>query len=98
MSTIGELFAPKFMDERQALTVEMQVAMARDLGADSLRYLPVESIARAIDKPANALCQGCITGNYPTDCGQRLYQLAVSNEESGGESGGGSRTYESSKA
>ncbi len=98
MSTIGELFAPKFMVDGQPLTDEMQVAMAKDLGADSLRYLPVESIARAIDKPPEALCQGCITGGYPTDCGQKLYQVAVSNEKNGGESTDGSRTYESSKA
>ncbi len=37
-----------------------------DLGADSLRYLPVESIARAIALPAEKLCQACVTGEYPT--------------------------------
>ena len=44
----------------------------RDLGADSLRYLPVESIARAIGLDADQLCQACITGEYPTPCGARL--------------------------
>ena len=48
MSTVDELFAPKFLRGR-ALTDEVQAEMAAALGADSLRYLPVESIARAID-------------------------------------------------
>ena len=100
MSTIGELFAPKFVQQGALLSDEMQAAMAEDLGADSLRYLPVESIARAIDKPATSLCQACITGEYPTACGQRLYQLALENENEGAASQvkEGARTYESSKA
>jgi amidophosphoribosyltransferase len=53
--------------------------MAAALGADSLRYLPVESIARAIHKPTTDLCQACITGRYPTPHGQRLYEIALQN-------------------
>ena len=49
MSTIQELFAPKFGASGGVLTEEMQQEMAKVLGADSLRYLPVESIARAVD-------------------------------------------------
>jgi amidophosphoribosyltransferase len=89
MSTVDELFAPKFMQGRE-LDAEMQADMARSLGADSLRYLPVESIARAIRYDSDQLCQGCITGKYPTPKGQELYQLALS--QSG--QGRASRTYE----
>jgi amidophosphoribosyltransferase len=89
MSTIGELFAPEFMRDGR-LTAEVQATMAADLGADSLRYLPVESIARAIEKDPDQLCQACITGDYPTPSGQKLYQVALDNawHEAG------SRTYE----
>ena len=38
-------------------TEEVQAEMAAELGADSLRYLPVESIARAIDRPADELAR-----------------------------------------
>ena len=48
MSTIGELFAPKFLEDGE-LTEDAQQTMAEQLGADSLRYLPVESIAKAVD-------------------------------------------------
>jgi amidophosphoribosyltransferase len=78
MSTVDELFAPKFLRGRE-LNAEVQAEMAEALGADSLRYLPVESIARAINKPANQLCQACITGRYPTEYGQRLYEVALAN-------------------
>jgi amidophosphoribosyltransferase len=87
MSTVGELFAPQFLDGGE-LTEEAQVAMAERLGADSLRYLPVDAIARAVDLRENQLCRACITGKYPTDCGQQLYQVALKDV---GRSG---RTYE----
>ena len=53
--------------------------MAAQLGADSLRYLPVDAIARAIGQDANHLCRACITGEYPTPCGQHLAQIALEN-------------------
>ncbi len=90
MSTIGELFAPKFLRDGE-LTLEAQNEMARSLGADSLRYLPVHAVSEAIEKPTEQLCQGCITGNYPTPCGQSLYQVAL--DRVGGNLGAG-RTYE----
>jgi amidophosphoribosyltransferase len=90
MSTINELFAPKFLEEGR-LTEASQVRMAAQLGADSLRYLPVESIARAINFDSDQLCQACITGDYPTPFGQELYQLALHNSRANI----GDRTYES---
>jgi amidophosphoribosyltransferase len=89
MSTIGELFAPQYL-RQGVLTEESQAEMAKRLGADSLRYLPVESIARAIGLDSDQLCQACITGDYPTPCGHELYQIALRNN------GDSRRTYESS--
>jgi amidophosphoribosyltransferase len=78
MSTISELFAPKFLHEGP-LTPEIEARMAAQLGADSLRYLPVDAIARAIRLRDEDLCRACITGIYPTPCGQRLAQVALEN-------------------
>ena len=78
MSTVSELFAPHFLHGRP-LTDEIQAEMAATLGADSLRYLPVESIARAIGFDSDQLCQACITGEYPSKIGQQLYQIALDN-------------------
>lgn len=91
MSTIDELFAPQFFDGG-TLTDEVQQRMAQVLGCDSLRYLPVSAIARAIELPSNDLCQACITGEYPTEHGQRLYDIALNNLGKGDTAQ--SRTYE----
>ena len=75
MSTIGQLFAPRFFPPGDPLTYEIQDRMAEDLGCDSLRYLPIESVATAIGIPQEGLCQACIRCEYPTPTGQRLYKL-----------------------
>ena len=92
MSTISELFAPPFLKGGQ-LTEAAQAEMARTLEADSLRYLPVEAIARAVGFDSDQLCQACITGEYPTPYGEKLYQIALNQLGSQGE-----RTYETAAA
>jgi amidophosphoribosyltransferase len=79
MSTIGQLFAPRFYPPGELLTDEIQDQMAADLGCDSLRFLPIESVAAAIGIPQNGLCQACIRCEYPTPTGQRLYQIDRAN-------------------
>ena len=78
MSTVSELFAPNFL-HGEPTTPQHEAEMAAQLGADSLRYLPVDAIARAIGMDADHLCRACITGQYPTTCGQRLAQVALDN-------------------
>lgn len=75
MSSMVELFAPKYIQDGK-LTEEIQAQMARDLGADSLRYLPLEAVARAIGIDAKDLCRACITGQYPTPWGAKLAEDA----------------------
>jgi len=91
MSTVKELFAPRFMKGRRPTEAE-QDAMAKELGADSLLYLPLEAVARCIGMEPDRLCRACITGEYPTAAGERLYQLALKDNANGGNGG---RTYES---
>ena len=90
MSTIDQLIAPRYFTDG-LLTEEAQTALAKFLKADSLRYLPVEALARAIDLPASSLCQACVTGRYPTTCGQTLYQIALDHR---GKEASSERTYE----
>ena len=76
MSRRDELFAPRFVDLPDGgVSEEAQQRMAQELGADSLRYLPVEAIARSVSLSSDRLCRACITGHYPTPTGQRLYQI-----------------------
>jgi amidophosphoribosyltransferase len=89
MSTVRELFAPRFLKGPRPTEAE-QDAMAAELGADSLIYLPLEAVARCIGLKADQLCRACLTGEYPTPTGEKLYQLAWRNRN--GATNG--RTYE----
>jgi amidophosphoribosyltransferase len=95
MSTVKELFAPRFMKNKRP-TDEEQDRMAKALGADSLMYLPLEAVGRSIGIEEERLCRACITGDYPTPAGEQLYQLALKSPHvTGDESkGGDGRTYE----
>ncbi len=76
MSTRDELIAPKFADlPGGLLSEEAQQRLGQELGATSLRYLPVEAIARALKLSEDRLCLACVTGHYPTPTGQRLYEI-----------------------
>lgn len=77
MPDVSDLFAPRFTDGGIDLTPEIEERMAKHFNAHSLRYLPVASIAKAIDIDAEHLCQACLTGEYPTPAGKQLYQLSL---------------------
>ncbi len=100
MSRRDELFATRFADlPNGGVSTEAQALMAKELGADSLRYLPVESIARSVSLSPDRLCRACITGDYPTPTGEQLYQIDVNGESSLHAGGaGGLRAYEMTAA
>jgi amidophosphoribosyltransferase len=94
MSRRDELFATRFADLPDGGVSEAaQQEMARELGADSLRYLPVDAIARAVGLSKDRLCRACITSEYPSETGQRLYQLDPVNR-CVADGAGGFRAYE----
>jgi amidophosphoribosyltransferase len=76
MPKVKDLFAPNYMAGREPTAVELD-AMAKKIGADSLLYLPLDALARAIGMPDHRLCRACLTGEYPTPEGQRRYQLEL---------------------
>ena len=39
------------------------------LGADSLAYLSLDGLQRAIERPAERFCRACLTGRYPVPIG-----------------------------
>jgi amidophosphoribosyltransferase len=92
MSTVKELFAPRFLEKqpRGELPPEILARLAADLGATTLRYLPLEALPRCIDLPEEDLCLACLTGQYPTTWGEKLYGYALSERDREFEN----RTYE----
>ena len=94
MSTYSELFATRFFREKYSdeslaqnsdltvrwkLTTEMEQEMAQSLGCESLRYLPVCELAKAIGIPTMNLCLACVNHEYPTLWGEKLDQIARKN-------------------
>jgi amidophosphoribosyltransferase len=39
--------------------------IGKHIGADSIGYLSLEGLLRAIDAPEGGFCTGCLTGKYP---------------------------------
>jgi amidophosphoribosyltransferase len=92
MSTVGELFAPDFVNGRYQgnPTPGALKKMAAALKVDSLRYLPVKQLGPTIGVEADSLCLGCVTGKYPTKWGNKLMHRAKNNAKNGRDG----RTYE----
>jgi len=92
MSTVRELFVPRLLgiEPQGDLSEEELKKLADDLGTDSLRYLTLDALTKAIDVPENSLCLGCLTGRYPTPWGGKLYEQALRTKDRAGTG----RTYE----
>jgi amidophosphoribosyltransferase len=92
MSTLGELFAPKFVgpEYRGRLDPKSLDRMATRLGVDSLRYLDVQHLPECLQIDKSSLCMGCVLSKYPTKWGEKLYRQARRNLSLGKDG----RTYE----
>ncbi len=92
LSTLGELFAPKFTPKNYAGSPSPATlaAMAKKLGVESLRYLTVDDLAKCLHIDGKNLCLGCVRGSYPTPCGEALMRAAKRNSAAGKDG----RTYE----
>ena len=84
MSTLSELFAPAWLQR-------VSLDMADQLGADSLRYLPVADVAPSIGLPHGDLCSACVTAVYPSPAGESIYQ----QERADGQDRSDGRSYDS---
>jgi amidophosphoribosyltransferase len=75
MPTVGELFAPPYLGGRAVNRIPDAIAarMAQAIGADSLAYLSIEGLVRALDLPQQDLCMACVNTEYPTPTGSRRY-------------------------
>jgi len=92
MSTLGELFAPKYIAKNYKGDPDAKTLkkMARKLGVNSLRYLSVKDLCDCLHLGKDTLCLGCVTGRYPSKWGNKLMACAKRNLAKG-HSG---RTYE----
>jgi amidophosphoribosyltransferase len=80
MKTVHELIARKYHNQplkNGVLPADVLQALAEDLGVDSICFVPVEAVPQAIGITRDKLCMACVTAEYPTSEGERLYQLGV---------------------
>lgn len=77
--TVSELLVRKYhngaLQDGDVLPDEVLKAIADDLQLNSIKYLPVSGIPRALGRDASQICMACLTTKYPTPDGQRLYNI-----------------------
>ncbi|MDQ3680990.1 MAG: amidophosphoribosyltransferase [Actinomycetota bacterium] len=57
----------------ELLAANMSMPEIRDLlGVDSVAYLTLDNLIRAIDAPGAGFCSACLTGEYPTEVPTRV--------------------------
>jgi len=89
MSTMRELAAPRHMDLDEARTTGIDVSdkviekICKRMGLDSLAYQKIDGIKKAISLPEGnkGLCIACLSGEYPTKCGKKLFCKALKDFE-----------------
>lgn len=63
---------------RELIAANKSVEEIREyVGADSLGYLSIDGLLRAVDLPRNRVCLGCFTGNHPIPVQLEMDKLAL---------------------
>jgi len=94
MSTITQLWAPHFIKQQKpdgSYDRRILKEMAETIGADSLDYNTINSVARSIGIPRSDLCFACLDRKYPTPTGRKLFKISLENHKNGNDK---KRTYE----
>ena len=94
MSTVSELMVPHYEKKPAHGEISPKIVdkIAKDVGADSLKYQTIEGLVKSVGLPKKKLCMACMDGDYPTECGKKLYKKAWRNFRSGKKET--KRTYE----
>lgn len=71
MATRGELIAAQ----------KSVPEIAKSIGADSLGYLSVEGLIKAVDLPRDSFCLACFTGDYPVPVQLEMDKLAMETHQ-----------------
>ena len=83
--TVTELIARKYSDgvfqQDGTLPPDVLKAIAEDVGADSVIFLPRDMLDDVIGVPDGGLCKACITKEYPTIGGQEMAKFSEANSK-----------------
>ncbi len=81
MADVDTLLAPKFFKDIQNPTEDELRNLWKSLWVNSLRYLTIPSLVTALKIKVNDLCLACLTGDYPTKCGQETYNKQMATKK-----------------
>jgi amidophosphoribosyltransferase len=71
-------FGVDMASRRELIAAQKEVpAIAEAIGADSLSYLSVDGLIRAVDLPQELFCLACFTGDYPVPVQLEMDKLAL---------------------
>ncbi len=71
-------FGVDFATRRELIAAQKSVEEIRDfIGADSLGYLSIEGLIKAVGLPENEVCTACFTGRYPIPVQLEMDKLAL---------------------
>jgi amidophosphoribosyltransferase len=66
--------------QHELIAARKSIPEIRDfIGADSLGYLSLAGLIKAVDLPKDSFCLACFTGNYPIPVQLEMDKLALEN-------------------
>lgn len=66
-------------DQKELIAAVKKIPeIERQLGVNSIHYLSLKGLIKAIGLPQSVLCTSCFTGNYPVDIGERAKEVDFS--------------------
>ena len=75
-------FGVDMATKKELIAANMAVEEIRELvGADSLGYLSVEGLSRAIEDKGSSYCMGCFTSQYPIPVQLEMDKLVMEAQE-----------------
>ena len=74
MATLWELIASKQSIEE----------IREHIGADSLAYLSLDGLMRAVEQPKDSFCTACFSGEYPMPVQLQMDKLVFERQGRGG--------------
>ena len=75
-------FGVDMATKKELIAANMSIEDIRDLvGADSLGYLSVEGLSRAIEDKGGSFCVGCFTGEYPIPVQLEMDKLVMEAQD-----------------
>jgi amidophosphoribosyltransferase len=73
-------FGVDMASRRELIAAQKSIPQIREyVGADSLGYLSIKGLLKAVDQPKENFCLACFTGDYPVPVQLEMDKLGIEN-------------------